>query len=639
MAPTEGDATASARPGGFVRSRKRFKAYTWKYKKTISPIASFVLVVNQMIGYGMSDIPSVMREGGWLYALLANLLVSVLAALCSLMLLRAMTLIPHNENFDHRIEYNTLVKYYLSDHNFRMVALLHHVGDLCSVICGILAFSKLVDMLLVRTLGWTLALQVYPDAHFGRVDIQTVTAIYESNVSSGADGQSFTLAITMGYVICAVLCLRLSACALEETMGFHVFSFLALIGCTMQLAVFGFARYLGGVPSSKPPAIGGRRFSKVILTFVENFNVASSTPSWANEMTSDVKVVRTMWTSTFFTSAIYHVLGYILCVGFPANSGSIVSDILLSNTSVLTHAAICLFVAVNVLPDVVFGTISTKYNLLNLGYCGSRLAYFWGCVLPFTFTWMLSNESLFFEYLGHIGLISALFCDFVIPVVVYKVANDSMADFMDASTGGYLEGRTNSDGSYYLGEASHAAEMLLKRGTSILFNKIGSISRAFTMDMRQKPITEDLLKSDSIRPEAFPYIARQQSDIDFGGIDFMKFKIIRPPPQPRPDDHLYNVIAPQRRSGRVVFDGLGLCEPDMYDETSSTPPQSERAARKQRVEVFPVQFLEKHSTLVTHLILSVLGGMIVIPMVSRFKLFTCEKQLTQRHLLLSLVTQ
>ncbi|CDR95528.1 hypothetical protein, conserved [Babesia bigemina] len=619
MAPTEGDATADSRPGRFVRSRKRFKAYTWKYKKTISPIASFVLVVNQMIGYGMSDIPCVMREGGWLYALLANILVAVLAAVCSLMLLRAMTLIPHNDNFDHRIEYNTLVKYYLSDHNFRMVALLHHAGDLCSVVCGILAFSKLVDMLLVRIFGWTLALQVYPHASFGRVDMRTVTAIYESSVNSGTDGPTFTLAITLGYVLCAALCLRLSACALEETMGFHVFSFLALIGCTMQLALFGFARYLGGVRAAKPPAIGGTRFSKVILTFVENFNVASSTPSWANEMTSDVKVVRTMWTSTFFTSAMYHVLGYILCVGFPANSGSIVSDILLSNTSLLTHAAICLFVAVNVLPDVVFGTISTKYNLLNLGYCGSKSAYFWGCVLPFTFTWMLSNESIFFEYLGHIGLISALFCDFVIPVVVYKVANDSMADFMDAAAG--YEGRMNADGSYYLGDGSNGVDTFLKRGTSILFNKIGSISRAFTMDMRQKPIAEDLLKSDSLRPEAFHNIARQQSEMDFGGLDFAKFRIIRPPLMPRPDDHLYNVIVPQRRPGRVMFEGLGLCDPDLDDdETLSTPPQSDRAASKQRVEVFPVQFLERHSTMVTHLILSLLAGMMVMPMVSRFKL-------------------
>lgn len=50
----KGDAISGDRQGRFVRSRKRFKAYTWKYKKTISPIASFVLLVNQICGFGRS---------------------------------------------------------------------------------------------------------------------------------------------------------------------------------------------------------------------------------------------------------------------------------------------------------------------------------------------------------------------------------------------------------------------------------------------------------------------------------------------------------------------------------------------------------------------------------------------------------
>ncbi|GFE55793.1 hypothetical protein BaOVIS_031970 [Babesia ovis] len=605
--PTDGDATAAVPPRGFVRSRKRFKAYTWSYKKTITPIASFFLVVNQMIGIGMGDIPSLMREGGWIPALLANLLISILAALCSLMLLRAMTLIPHNENFGHRIEYNALVKYYLSDHNFRMVSMLNHVGNLCSVIFGIIAFSKLLDLLLVRVLGWTLALQVYPSVSLGRADMNTITAIYESDLLQGSNGRSITLAITLGYVICALVCLRLSSCALEETMGFHIFSFLAFIGCSMQIAVFGLTRSLRGGLARKPPAFGRQRFGKILLTFVENFSVASSTPSWANEMTNDVKVSRTMWTSTIFTCVVYHVLGYVFCFAFPDNAGSIVSGILLSTTGVLAHAAICLFVAVNVLPDVVFGTISTKYNLLNLGYCGKSAAYFWGCVLPFTFTWLLSNESYFFDYLGHINLISALFCDFVVPVIVYKVATEGFSD-LTLSPHGSFEGKGLS------GDFSNNSTALIKRGTSVLFKKIGTIRRALTSDHGKKSKHKE--EPTTIPLEDDPALV-DPPELTLGDdgvpVDYRNFRIIRAPLMPREDDHLYNVISTKKRHNRVRFDYLDM--DDGYDESHyhTHTLDSGRRAPEKRVELFPFSFLEEHNSFVTHGILLTLGIFAVVP--------------------------
>lgn len=622
----KGDAISGDRQGRFVRSRKRFKAYTWKYKKTISPIASFVLLVNQICGFGMSDIPSVIREGGWLPALFANVLVCILAALCSLMLLRAMTLIPHNGNFDQRIEFNTLVKYYLSDHNFKFVALLNHLGDLCSVVSSILVFAKLVDLFLVQTLGWTLALQIYPTMSFGRIDMKTISAIYESDLIPTDEGRSVTLAITLGYVVCAVLCLRLSACALEETMGFHVCSFLALIGCTVQLAVFGLSRYLGGASTSKPPTVGNVRFGTILLTFVENYSLASSTPSWANEMTNDVKVMRTMWTSAFFSCAIYYFLGYILCLAFPANSSSIVFDILFSKTGFLTNIAICLFVVVTVLPDIVFGSISTKYNLLNLGYCGGNSAYFWGCVFPFTFTWLLSNESVFMEYLNHIGLTSVLFCDFFIPIVVYTVARESLSEL---SLSGSVE---TMDDQQSLGSAGRirlvddgaaklsSSEMLLKKGTTILFGKIGSWGRLMTLDYRTKTTLElQEPKEESVNDHSTVSNANAVSQEGTAELDFLSFKIIKPPPVARPDDHQYNVISRRRTAQSVSFEEIDLYGANEELDHQPMGVHGMNNNSSNRVEIFPVDFLEKHHGPIARILLLFLGGMTILPTLYRVK--------------------
>ncbi|UKK01507.2 hypothetical protein MACK_002323 [Theileria orientalis] len=488
----------------YVRSRKRFKVYTWKYKKTITPIASFILLVNQIFGFGMNSIPSVIAEGGLFRVFLANLSTCIIACICSLMLLKSMTFIPHNSNFQQRIEYNTLVKYYLSDFYFKIISFLHYIGDFCTIVCGIITFSKLVDMLFIKAFGFTLALQVYPQLTMGRVGPDLFVYIYETTDSTRPFG---VVCITLGYVICTLICTKLSCSSLEETTRFHVTSFLILLGCSVQLCVYsvfslrggsqnGFGGLLGGlfglgsgrdsreplnVPRSRVggwlsrsgleglkvyrPRVGLRRprsptsygavnnplnieksnplkeslkaagslrvsssagrkgFLEILLTFVDNYSLASTLPSWANEMTNQVNPTQTIWMSSLFAFFIYLVVGLLFSKTFSTlGSTSILDDILNSSYNLFVNCSISLFVIVTSIPDVVFGCISLRYNLLNLGYLNSNYSYFWGCVFPFMFTWLLVNDKLFQNWLGNLGLISALICDFFVPVLLYTVA-------------------------------------------------------------------------------------------------------------------------------------------------------------------------------------------------------------------------
>ncbi|UKJ89150.1 hypothetical protein MACJ_002397 [Theileria orientalis] len=488
----------------YVRSRKRFKVYTWKYKKTITPIASFILLVNQIFGFGMNSIPSVIAEGGLFRVFLANLSTCIIACICSLMLLKSMTFIPHNSNFQQRIEYNTLVKYYLSDFYFKIISFLHYIGDFCTIVCGIITFSKLVDMLFIKAFGFTVALQVHPRLTMGRVGPDLFVYIYETTDSSRPFG---VVCITLGYVICTLICTKLSSSSLEETTRFHVTSFLILLGCSVQLCVYsvfslrggsqnGFGGLLGGlfglgagrdprepwnVPRSPVggwlsrsglgglklyrPRVGARRprsptsygavnnplnieksnplkeslkaagsirpasgvgrkgFLEILLTFVDNYSLASTLPSWANEMTNQVNPTQTIWLSSLFAFFVYLVVGLLFSKTFSTlGSTSILDDILNSSYNLFVNCSISLFVIVTSIPDVVFGCISLRYNLLNLGYLNSNYSYFWGCVFPFMFTWLLVNDKLFQNWLGNLGLISALICDFFVPVLLYTVA-------------------------------------------------------------------------------------------------------------------------------------------------------------------------------------------------------------------------
>ncbi|GIX64070.1 amino acid transporter, putative [Babesia caballi] len=312
-----------------------------------------------------------------------------------------------------------------------------------------------------------------------------------------------------------------------------------------------------------------------------------------------------------------------MCVAFPTNSGSIVSDILFSKTSVLNQTAICLFVAVCVVPDVVFGGISTKYNLLNLGYCGAKSAYFWGCVLPFMFSWLLSNESYFLEYLGHIGLISALFCDFVIPVVVYKVASQGFSglaelspDYSMADRG--LSGASDKGTSGNAKGGDSAEEAMVRRGTSIWFSKLGTLGRAITVDFLRKStfdgtVNEETAGATSKASSSMSSTLEAVTEEEAEDLDYLQFKIIRPPPAPREEDHLYNVLRTSRRTRHACFDPLDM--PDSGDEACdiSTSSPLKRTPRSQRVEVFPIDFLEKRSALSAHVMLVAIGLIVVLP--------------------------
>ncbi|EKX72263.1 conserved hypothetical protein [Theileria equi strain WA] len=675
----------------------------------------------------MSGIPSITRDGGWFKVLLANFGMCITAALCSLMLLQAVTLIPQNSNFQQRIEFDTVVKYYLSDYSFKVISILHHIGDLCCIICGILTFSKLIDMLFVQTIGYSFAIQIYPHLAMGKANMAVISSIYGSANSTAAikmpqnlsfihsDIETLTLdmsgpscdgklrlGITLGYIVCALLCLRLSACALEETTTFHVTSFVVLLGCSLQLAAHsvlkirrlyknnsgmtsrdftrrynrttyerlfgtkscaihhrnepnsctyngddranwlydGINRYVNAdknIPTTGelhihtqkfsneqkagsakilPPAIGNESFSNVLLTFVDNYSLASTTPSWANEMTLDVKVAPILWMSTLFSCIIYYILGILISSAFPANTGSIVNDILMSDSGVVTSICILIFVIFTAIPDVVFGCITTKYNLLNLGYCGSNLAYFWGCAFPFLFTWLLSNETLFMEIFNNIGLISAIVCDFATPVVIYVKAHKKVED--------------HGKGMYY-------------RASTMLFKTIDSFKRRVTKSIEKRLSNSFYEKGESFSGEVAAQLETMSSKEDFdvpsradsgilsdltklnttgpplrtansnasigeGGmtvgfidspdeVDYTSFKIIKAG-KPRLDDHLYNVLVPINRKKFENPDKVEYVEIKTIDC---------------RVNVFPSGFLVKNHLLIAYTMIAAFGGLAVVP--------------------------
>ncbi|CAD2114070.1 amino acid transporter, putative [Plasmodium vinckei] len=223
----------------FVRSRKRFRTITWKYAKTIGPFASFIYLFNQSIGSGLFDIPSLIDEVGWIPVIFGNVFVCSVAAFCSLMILRAMTIIPKNKNFEQRIEYSAVIKYFMSNEKYKFVSFLYHLGNICNNICGILVISKIIDIFIIKIFGYTILFEIYPQIQIKKCSLPFLDAMFNGYYYSNTGNYEtiFICGFTIGYIINAIICIHLSSKGLEETINYQYVVFMIFMSSFLYLSI------------------------------------------------------------------------------------------------------------------------------------------------------------------------------------------------------------------------------------------------------------------------------------------------------------------------------------------------------------------------------------------------------------------
>ena len=84
----------------------------WFGGKTIGYFAGIALLINNITGPGVPQLPNMFAEAGWLVPTITILVIWFMTSLSTTMYAEAMRKIPGNEHFRSRIEYTTIVKYY-----------------------------------------------------------------------------------------------------------------------------------------------------------------------------------------------------------------------------------------------------------------------------------------------------------------------------------------------------------------------------------------------------------------------------------------------------------------------------------------------------------------------------------------------
>lgn len=487
------------------------------------------------LNIGLVEVPLIVKSGAFT-ALWINISVCFIAVVCSLMVLRSMTIIPQNSNFEQRIEYNALAKYFLPEKDFQMVAAIYHIGEFISLISGIITTSRLVDIMILSIFGRTVGILFKPTLKAGFFDSDIVEEIY----GMGDEARMY-LGITVGYIIPALVSMYLSRKDLQETVKFQFLSFLAL-------SMSGFVIIIATITRINYPAPEVAKSVKInnlaesLTAFIDNYSFAASTPSWANEITEQVKVSGVVWQSAIFACASYHIIGLLVSKAYPSGTGSLIEDMLGGSFNKsggffsIYELSACIFGGVTVAPSVIFGCISTKYNLMNLGLCGPEMAYFIGCIVPFLVTWPLASHELFSSLLSFVSLLSSIICNFYIPVRIYRHALsfesvDYEIPVIIDEPPNLADEFTHNDKFKHSDSSDLVDSMLLTTSTMDTINdNDNGVSCDNELDSLNS-LDLDNMESEAVKPS----------------IPFTEFKIIRKNNNPVNDHHQYNVLrAPKK---------------------------------------------------------------------------------------------
>ncbi|CRG95924.1 amino acid transporter, putative [Plasmodium gallinaceum] len=416
----------------YIDKVKRLKEKKYFGSKTIGKGSSYVYLINQIFGSGIVSIPYVFKSCGWLPCLIMNILICILTTFNTLLFLRTMTMIPNNIHFNKRYEYISTVCYFLGKNNifFLLIQICFYASILASNIISIVIVSHAVDHILINLFGYTIGFVFYPN--FGFTLFNNINDLYYT--------KNYILCITIGYIINAITSIYFSQSNLEDNMKIQFLSFFFLMSTIFQmiyLSILKIYRYNINNVNIKPKigikkysdikypsAFGNFNFRQLLSSYIASYSAVTVIPCWANEMKSDVKIIKTVWLSNFFCCFIYYIYGLILCTAYPhINNDNILNDILQNPLiNIYMKISIYLFDLLTIAPGIYVYCIATRYNLINSNICSEKIAFIFGTIFPFLISWFFTSSSFFENIFTWSSLIFSFACNFITPSVIYLIA-------------------------------------------------------------------------------------------------------------------------------------------------------------------------------------------------------------------------
>lgn len=460
--------------------------------KEITMFSGVVLLINNITGPGIPQLPCMFAEAGWLVPVLCLIMVWLMTTVSSSMYSEAMSYMPGNGQFDKRYEYSTIVRYYFGQ-GWYIAAQIGLNGALQSLnIISVIQSAQVMDNAISAIFGKSCGLNftpfqsTYDDGSGTITDLDGSTDFFScidtSNLDNG-NAWGCHVILTFGFVITAAMAIPCGRWNLDDNMIVQRVAFVLTVGCWVIwfLAIV----TAGTEPEAALPAVNNNpktgSIAGVMGNILFNFGFVTTVPSWINEKKNGVPVNQSLWWATYLCIVIYLAIGlpgaYVFadylqgpvtntCPAHEAPGGdgfNCPNDLmqLFTEDSIapwqssgfltfVLKTSVYLFPIVAVVSSIPVFSIVIKYNLQENGF--SKLSGFlWGVVFPWLFAFpLIYMPDVLGQVVNFTSLVFVAFTDFIVPFSLYFVLQDRQKDsgrksgLLAAEAGGEDEVRHNA---------------------------------------------------------------------------------------------------------------------------------------------------------------------------------------------------
>jgi hypothetical protein len=184
-----------------------------------------------------------------------------------------------------------------------------------------------------------------------------------------------------------------------------------------------------GLDAAAVPAIG-TNFTSVLGVVVFNFAICTSIPSWVNEKKESVSIEKSFAVSMPMACTVFTCLGFLGAMAFPPNpttgksplDGQTILVVMYGLGTKIAKITFFLFPACVNLTSIPVFSIMQRYNLVESGICGHRMALFIAVCVPWAVAIPLYTGKGYEMLVTWSGILITSVVNFVIPPVLYLLA-------------------------------------------------------------------------------------------------------------------------------------------------------------------------------------------------------------------------
>jgi len=375
--------------------------------KTIGLVGGVMLLINNLAGPTIVSMPALAQEAGWLSVVLVQVIVAAFAVVCGYMLIGAMRRMPGNGDFEQRVEFSNLAKFYLPHEIYLFVMLCYHSNSILSLMSLIIQSGQVIDYVILNLNGCSPGLDLGAMAYVCGTRTDSVTPFGDINVLSSS------------MIIVGVICTPFAMKNLDDNV---VLQYIAIAGLSVMAVIWVWILVSEPAFPTPLPMVTAKQ-GGLIGTVLFNFAFTSALPSWVNEKGKNVSIKASFGITMGYVVIIYTVIAIIGGMAykpFYMTDENLFSK-LNAGGSKLGRATVTAYPMLQNFTSIPVFSIMIRYNLMQSGVSSAN-AILTAVALPWVLSIAMYTGSGFDTISEVGGLATSSVINFLIPAVLYVLA-------------------------------------------------------------------------------------------------------------------------------------------------------------------------------------------------------------------------